>query len=205
MNTHFGFRTALVVLATVAIAQATPIGLNQTILAVGEPDPTGGVPAAVPINAFISGGTFSGTLTSQVISGDPSNPYGGLTFIYTVANDATSADAVGRLTINGFAGFQTDVSYQTPTAAQLPTTIDRSVSGNVIGFHFVGAPFGQGAIQPGASSAVLVVQTNATTYARTIASVINGTVDMVDSYAPTPEPATLALLTIGLGLLCRRR
>ena len=55
-------------------------------LAVGETDPTGGTVLSSLSAPFVAG-TYSGTLISQVISGDPSNPLGGLTFTYLLTNN----------------------------------------------------------------------------------------------------------------------
>src|SRR5882724_5264904 len=41
-----------------------------------------------------SSSTFSGTLEQIVLSGDATNPNGGLDFIYEVTNDSTSTDAI---------------------------------------------------------------------------------------------------------------
>jgi PEP-CTERM motif len=184
---------------------AVPLPVGTTILAVGagEPDPTGGVvvDGGVPV-PFVAA-TFSGTLTSTVISGDPSNLLGGLTFTYLLKNDPASPHALGRLTVDDFSGFLTDVSYQDPPLVGTPPSLfSRSTgTGGVMGFTFVGAPLGPGEVSPGTSSALLVVQTDAVKYTRTVASVIDGSVAMVTSFAPSPkvpEPSTLVLGGLGL-------
>src|SRR4051812_18970855 len=72
-----------------------------------EPDPAGGIflPGSGAAIAFAAGGPtgFTGTLTADVIQDDPSNPFAGigdpnplhhgLTFVYTLKNNATSNTA----------------------------------------------------------------------------------------------------------------
>jgi PEP-CTERM motif len=197
--------TILLVLASATLAQAAPMNPGDTLFpAPGEPDPVG---AALVVSSGALGfasANYTGTLTSNVYTNDASNPYGlgALTFTYLVADDATSINSLERLTVNGYTGFLTDASYQTPAAGVAPTLIDRGTA-DVVGFSFAG--FGPGVILPGQHSALLVVQTNATSYTTTIASVQDGTIAQVATYSPAPEPASLALTAIGLLAVARRR
>lgn len=186
-------------------------------LSVGEPDPVGGVVLAGPLVSGFVAGSFSGSVTSSVIAGDVSNPYGGMTFIYQVSNAAASIDAIHRLTVNGYAGFLTDVSYQIPAAGIPHTLNDRSAgAGDVIGFTWQDPiPFvlpGFGVLTPGTTSAIVVIQTNAPTFKLTTAAAIDGTsADGIPVYAPdvvVPEPASLVLAgmgVIGLSILAARK
>ena len=197
---------ALVILTFVPWAAAALITPGQTIYAVSEPDPSGGTILATSGPVPFASATFSGTLTSTVIFGDTNNPWGGLTFTYLLADDPGSATEIGRLTTNGFAGFQTDVSYQLGNGVA-PALTDRSIGlGDVVGFSFLGAPVGPGNLLPGQFSELMVVQTASSTFAQSFSSVIDGGVVSVPSFAPVPEPATLALLSLGgLALIRRRR
>lgn len=205
------FKSSVLVFAAFAVfaasAFASTIVPGQTVVQFSdEPDPVGGVLAAPVLTLPFVAGTFSGTLTTMVISGDTTNALGGLTFVYTITNNDVSPDAIHRLTVNGFSGFATDGSYQLAGADQKPTTIDRSTNGDVIGFGFIGAPLGFGELAPGATSTPLVIQTDAPAYRQTFASVIDGTVTTVGTYSPVvPEPMTLGLLLVGMGTAIIRR
>jgi hypothetical protein len=194
-------------------ASAAPILPGGILLTPGEPDPTGGVVvaggAAVAFSSPPGPGHFSGTLTSTVIAGDPSNPLGGLTFTYRLHNDATSLNSIGRMTDLDYSGFLTDVSYQIPLAGLPSTTTDRSAPpGSTIGWSFTAAPVGLGSLAPGATSALLVVQTNAPTFFANTANIIDGSIVSVATFSPNPvvpEPASLALLSVSTVALLRRR
>jgi hypothetical protein len=200
----FSFLLAVAVCTLCTSSYAAAIVAGQTIAAPGEADPTGGVVQAgtgiaVPFASPPGPGSFSGTLTTKVIAGDPSNALGGLTFTYQLTNDANSLAALERLTNINFTGFLTDVSYQTPVVAGvIPTSVDRDASGTTMGWSF--SALGAGAIPPNGSSAILVIQTNALNFAPINANVIDGSVGIAASFGPVaiPEPAALALLGIGM-------
>jgi len=167
----------------------------------GEPDPIGGIVIGnTGVVPFVAP-TFSGTLTTKVISGDVTNPFGGLTFTFLLTNDAGGHNAIERLTLNNFAPFLIDASYQTPSLGMLPSAIDRTTA-DTVGFSFlpVFIPGALGTLNPGSTSALLVLQTSSTTFDSTFASVIDGSTATVTSFAPgslIPEPSSLALLVIG--------
>lgn len=200
-----------VVVLLAAPAFAAPLPPSTVIFADPQPDPTGGAVVAGGIPVPFVAATFSGMLTSTVIAGDPSNPFGGLTFTYQISNDAGSPGEIDRLTLNGFFGFLADGSYQIPAAGLVPTLNDRDASGDVIGFTFLGAPVGSGTLMPGLTSALLVVQTDAPFYVLSTAAIIDGSVTTAPIFAPSlfvPEPATISMAALGLGalaLVARRR
>jgi hypothetical protein len=179
------------VLVTALRASAAPLLPTGAFVTPGEPDPVGGavVAGGVPV-AFATPpgpGAFSGTLTTTVISGDVSNPLGGLTFTYRISNSASSLTSIDRMTVLDYAGFPTDASYQVPAAGVAPTSTDRSAGqGSVIGWNF--STLGLGKIAPGSSSALLVVQTNAPSFFNNVANIIDGSIVSVATFAPRPVP-----------------
>jgi len=147
--------------------------------------------------------TFNGSLRSNVYTNDTSNPFGpnALTFVYDLVNGPGSPDAIDRLTVSSFAGYQTDVSFTPVPGPIAPRTVTRSLNGAVVGFEFnvPGFPLVANSV-----ATPLVVQTNAFNWTPSLASVIDGSATSVASLAPTaiiPEPATIALILGGLALL----
>jgi len=204
---------SIVALAISSAASATVIIPGQTINAgAGSIRPVGGVITDNTGPLPFASGSFSGTLTSMVITGDTSNPFGGLTFTYLLTNNAGSFDELERMTVGSYITIATDVDYRSTSVGQIPTDFTRSVNGNVMGFDFqpvLGG--GNGGLAPGSTARLLVVQTDATLYTSVLATIIDSGPAQVPSFAPVPgsgtapEPAT-ALLTIPtVALLLSRR
>lgn len=186
--------------------QAAPLAVGNSLFpAPGEPDPSDGSTVLASLTSpFNVPGFFIGSLTATVVAGDPANPLGGLTFTYELSNAPQSPNAIARLTVTNYSGFGTDASYETPATGLTPALIDR-LSSDVVGYSFSG--IGAGPIFPGVTSAVLVLQTDATAWTQTSASIIDAGAVTVPTLGPTiPEPASIGLLGVaGCALLSRRR
>ena len=194
----FGSSTAQ---ATVLVPGAT-VGPPIDVLA----DPVGTLLASAVALPF-STGDVTGTLTAAVLR----NAAGTLDFYYQISVALASIDSLSRNTNSVFAPlgnptkFSTDVFYRTDTgglgifsagdSGATPVTADRNTTGRVVGFNFLNLP-GETGIDPGETSRILVIRTNATQFIPGMSSVIDGGVDSVDTFAPTavPEPASLVLL-----------
>lgn len=191
--------TTLACLATLtgSLLQVWPNVLppGAIIPAGSEPDPAGGTVLFTTGPTPFSSAVFSGHLVSTVLANDPGNPFGGLTFTYQLHLDATSVDPIGRFTVGRFDNFLIDASYSAfqPVGGIAPSQITRSPGGDVVGFNFFG-----NWLTPGSSSALLVLQTDASSYVPVSASVINERTASVPSLAPVPEPSILSLLGLAL-------
>jgi hypothetical protein len=209
MKVRFLALSALALASVSSVVSAIPIASGVTAPAVFESDPNGGITIASQVQPFATS-NYTGRLTSTVIRGDASNPYGlnGLTFTYKLENDPAGANAITRLTIGGYSGYATDMSYKFGTGDVSPAFMDRDSGGGVIGFSFLGVPVGQGTLTQGKSTQLLVVQTNATDHTPRIANLINAAVSTVNTYGPAgtlvPEPTTLAALGAAVALVVRR-
>jgi hypothetical protein len=215
---------AVFVLASAGYANVLPPGSCAgagTVSCPGTVTDFGTDPSFFPTNvlantgvvAFTSvGGLYSGTY-DEIVAKD--NTTGNMDFIFQVHNDIGSTDAIGRITTVSFDHFNTDVGYSSTVfitamgfGTRFPSTVDRSVSGDVVGFNYADVVAGE--LMPGQTSDLLVIKTNATSFGDGFINMLDGDTARVAGFAPTatPEPGSVGLLLGGLfgaGLFLARK
>ena len=200
---------AAILLLGTSWAHATVLVPGGTVVPAVLAGPAGTLEASV-LSLPLDTGDVQGSLTAAVVR----NAAGTLDFYYQVTNSLGSLDSLSRNTNSLFASlsnvFATSVFYRTDTGGlgifsdgdegATPLTADRNATGRVVGFNFLSLPFVTG-IDPGETSRILVIRTNAVHFIPGMSSVIDGGVDSVDTFAPAavPEPASLVLLGSAFG------
>lgn len=183
-----------------AMADIYTLDPGGNITASSSVFPTGGTVVATNGFAFNSA-TLDGIVLSRVYQGDPSNPYGGLTFTYSLIMFSGSSDSLSELTVGSYGGLSTDVSYNS-IGGVAPSNFTRSAGdGDTLRFFFSN----NGGILPGQPGDILVVQTSATSFGTAMGGVIDSIPANVTVLAPVPEPAIGSLCAIALGALLFRR
>jgi hypothetical protein len=189
----------------VGSSKAIPLTAGNTILALPGIDPFGAT-AIADITVPFSTASFSGTLRTRVWTGDVFNLLGGLTFTYELTNSGGSLSDITRIAIGNFGSLGTDADWSIWLPGKAATTIDRTSDGDVVGFNFLPPLFGflgPGTLGPGQTSRPLVIKTNATSFAPSLAAISSGGVlsntTTAATFAPLaiPEPSTLLLAGVG--------
>jgi hypothetical protein len=215
-------RKAGIVLPVIAMALLLTTSASAAILAPGGTviaTPFSGSPGTLlasvtsPFVSVLGPGDFNGNATEAVYLDSVT---GNLDFLYQWSNSSTSGFPIEASTDGNYSGFITDIYSQLGGPAFGPfsasgtvaaTAIARSANGANVSFLF---PI-PNAVQPGETTAIRMIKTNATSFGPGTFSVINqGTATLTNFFAPvsdTPEPGTVTLLVGALGVIAlgRRR
>jgi hypothetical protein len=163
-------------------------------------------------SGMVHGLAFDFSLVTNVY--DDPNTHGD-DFTYQLTNTAPmgdGSDSFARMTMSSFLGYSVDADYEANTGLiqtgdpgdVAPNEVDRNSYGSVVGYDFASM------INPTGESDILVILTNGTTYTMGSATVIDNTNGSVVTSVPygttvVPEPTSLAMIAVSLGMLARRR
>jgi hypothetical protein len=192
-------------------ASATPLTPNSSAVGAQVVPPPTPVPGPFLKDTGVqpfSVGLITGTY-EEVVFMDQFT--GGLDFVYAIHNNTSSGlDAIGRSTTTDFTGFSTNVGFDTTatnllgnTPTQKPLFVDRSGSGDSIGFQFAPPSPLVSTFIGGTDSFNLVIETDALYVTSGVINFIDGGAAGFPGYAPllTPEPSSYLLMGTGM-LIC---
>jgi hypothetical protein len=162
---------------------------------------------------------YTNSATNPYVNGTDASISGAMTFVYQITVTTATGD-VGQLDVADFGSSRTDVGYFDKTeftdqSEILPSFLDRDATGLTSTISFLFFPFGgqYDVVKPGEYSALLVVNTDSTTFSSSYAELQDGANGVAPSFAvygpmvvPTPEPTSIVLMVLGLtGLLAVAR
>jgi hypothetical protein len=135
---------------------------------------------------------------------------GDLDFVYQIANGAASATGIARATATSFTGFLTDVGFFVNGSALSgglfvdgtvpPQLVDRLFA-STVGFNYTVPAITP--VNPGETSTVMVIETNATNFAAGNFGLIDGGTFTGAAFQPVaavPDSGSTAIL-LGLGMI----
>lgn len=194
---------ALALLGLVGAAQATSLVINTPTTTVEQVGTYFGGTYLDSAITNVSNTSYNGVARTAVYQ-----TASGIDFYYQFTNDASSANGVERFSGYSFESLGASVVdvYQTGTAfgifqtgTEVSDRADRTSYG-VVGFDFIANE--QSKINPGTTSFVQIVRTNATAYTAGNFGLLNGIGDNAAGFATAvPEPESYAMLIAGLGLI----
>jgi PEP-CTERM motif len=204
-------RLTLIASAIVAASSAHAVILTPDVFTAlpGTLGPGGTVIEDVlqPFSFSAYGGTVSGQVQSRVVrKGD-----GTLLFAWRMFNDANSSGNIQDLRLVNFVTSVYDADWDNPSLGDMAPTraLLFSMPGGFVNFNFNQAS-NPGGLIPRESSKFFYLNTNETKYAQVgqydLANLGQTEISVLYStFAPVPEPATLAVLGIGILALARRK